>query len=320
MTSNHPETSAVLREPSHSDLRRGDWVDRRLPAPLRPYARLARLDRPIGTWLLLFPCWWSVVLATPMTEFGIETVRLLVLFGFGAIFMRGAGCTYNDIVDRDVDARVERTRTRPIPSGLVSVRQAILFLVALLVLSLTVLLQFNETTVLLGVLSLALVFTYPLMKRVIHWPQAVLGLAFNWGALMGYTAVTGTLASAALALYVGGIFWTLGYDTIYAHQDKEDDALIGIKSLALHLGARTRPWLSLFYAGATASFAFAGWFAELGVGFYLGVAAGALHLARQVATVDLDSPSHCLKVFRSNREFGFILLAAVALGQATVSI
>ena len=220
-----------------TDMPAHGFVDRVLPAPLRPYAKLMRLDRPIGTWLLLWPCWWSLVFAldrAPAT--GAEWLRLAwlyILFGVGAVVMRGAGCTYNDIVDRDFDAKVERTRTRPIPSGQVSVKGAIGFLLLQLLVGLAILLQFNWFAVGVGALSLVLIFTYPLMKRITYWPQFVLGLAFNWGALLGWAAVTGTLGWAPALLYIGGIAWTLGYDTIYAHQDKEDDILIGVKSTAL---------------------------------------------------------------------------------------
>ena len=212
-----------------SDIPRESWLTRLLPRAAWPYARLARLDRPIGAWLLLFPCWWGIALAAP----GWPDPVLFALFALGAVVMRGAGCTWNDITDRDFDARVARTADRPIPSGAVSVRQAAVFLAAQLAVGLAILLCLNRAAIGLGVLSLALVFTYPLMKRVTWWPQFFLGLAFNWGALMGWAAVRGDLAAPALLLYAAGICWTLGYDTIYAHPDREDDALIGIKSKSL---------------------------------------------------------------------------------------
>ena len=216
-----------------SDIKSGDWADRYAPAGARPYIRLARLDRPIGTWLLLFPGWWGVALAADRWP----DWRLVVLFGIGAIAMRGAGCTLNDIADRDFDAKVARTRTRPIPSGAVSVPQAALFMAVELAIGAAVLLSLPRTAILLGILVLALIATYPFMKRVTYWPQFFLGLNFNWGALLGWAAVRDDLAWPAALLYLGGICWTLGYDTIYAHQDKEDDALIGVKSAALALGA-----------------------------------------------------------------------------------
>ena len=209
------------------------------PLSWRPYARLARLDRPIGTWLLLLPCWWSVAMAAgAQGSASWKTVWLLVLFAIGATAMRGAGCTYNDIVDREFDASVARTRSRPIPSGKVSVKQAWAFLIAQCLIGLVVLLQFNAFAIVVGLASLAIVAAYPFMKRVTYWPQFVLGLAFNWGALMGWAVVMASLGAPAFLLYVGGIAWTLAYDTIYAHQDKEDDILIGLKSTALKFGDR----------------------------------------------------------------------------------
>ena len=294
-----------------SDIPREGLITRLLPRAALPYARLARLDRPIGTWLLLFPCWWSLALAAGRWPDPI----LLALFALGAVVMRGAGCTWNDITDRDIDGRVARTADRPIPSGAVSVSQALAFLGAHLAIALAILLAFNRLTILLGVASLALVFSYPLMKRVTWWPQFFLGLAFNWGALMGWAAVRGDLTAAPLLLYAAGIAWTLGYDTIYAHQDKEDDALIGVKSSALALGERTRPALFGFYAVATALFAAAGLAAGLAWPFWLGVAAVAAQLGWQAARVQLSSPADCLAKFRSNRLTGWLLLAGIVAGR-----
>ncbi|MEO5335818.1 MAG: 4-hydroxybenzoate octaprenyltransferase [Magnetospirillum sp. WYHS-4] len=293
-----------------SDIPSGHWVDRLVPRPLRPYLRLARVDRPIGTWLLLFPGWWSLALAAD----GRPDLRLFGLFALGALVMRGAGCTVNDIADRDVDGRVARTATRPIPAGEVTVFQALLFLVVLCSVGLAVLLQFNPIAIMVGGSSLVLIAVYPLMKRVTYWPQAVLGLAFNWGALLGWAAVRGELDWPALALYAGGIFWTLGYDTIYAHQDKEDDILIGVKSTALRLGAATRTWLYGFYGAALAFFGLAGGLAGLAWPFYLGLAVAGLHLGWQAAKVDTDDPRDCLDKFKSNRYFGWLLLGAVLAG------
>jgi 4-hydroxybenzoate polyprenyltransferase len=293
------------------DAVRGHWVDRVLPEAVRPYARLARYDRPIGWWLLLWPCWWSAALAADAAVRAYPDPWHLVLFLVGAIAMRGAGCTYNDIVDRDIDAAVARTRARPIPSGQVTVRRAKLFLLAQALVGLVVLLMFNRFTILLGILSLATVAIYPFMKRVTDWPQASLGLAFSWGALMGWAAVFGSLGWAPVLLYVGAILWTVGYDTIYAHQDKEDDAIVGVRSTARLFGENTRPWLAGFYAGATVLFALA--FRMAGVGWlaYLGLALGALQLAWQVRAVDIGDPENCLRVFRSNREYGWIVFAGL---------
>ena len=225
----------------------GNWVDSLAPAWMRPYLRLARLDRPIGSWLLLMPCWWSVGLAAVHAGRHVDW-RHVVLFFIGAFAMRGAGCTWNDIVDRDLDAQVERTRSRPIPSGQVSVAAAAAFLVLQALVGLAVLLQFNRYTVFVGLTSLAVVAVYPFMKRVTYWPQIVLGIAFSWGALMGWPATFARLDAPAFLLYAGAICWVIGYDTIYAHQDREDDALIGIKSTALLFRERTKPMLALFYA------------------------------------------------------------------------
>ncbi len=288
-----------------TDIRTGDWADRHAPRALLPYIRLARLDRPIGTWLLLLPGWWAIALAgAPWPD-----PRLMLLFGLGAIVMRGAGCTLNDIFDRDIDAQVARTRPRPLPSGQLSLRQALLFLVLELALGAVILLSLNRAAILLGLLVLVLVATYPVMKRVTYWPQFFLGLNFNWGALMGYAAATGELALPALLLYGGGILWTLGYDTIYAHQDKEDDALIGVKSSALALGERTRPFLFLFYGAAIVLWAGAGYAAHLAWPFWLALLLVLLQFLKQAATVDLASPPDCLAKFRNNRDAALILLA-----------
>jgi len=292
-----------------SDIRTGDWADRHAPAGLRPYIRLARLDRPIGTWLLLFPGWWGIALAADRWP----DWRLVALFGIGAVAMRGAGCTFNDIADRDFDAQVARTRTRPIPSGAVTLAQAALFMALQLGIGAVVLFSMNRAAILLGILVLGLIATYPFMKRVTYWPQFFLGLNFNWGALLGWAAVRDGLALPALLLYAGGICWTLGYDTIYAHQDKEDDALIGVKSSALALGRRTRPFLFLFYAGAAALWAAAGAADRLGPLFFVFLGLVALQLSWQAARVDMDDPADCLRKFRSNRLAGWLLLAGIVV-------
>jgi 4-hydroxybenzoate polyprenyltransferase len=290
----------------------GNWVDRLAPGWTQPYLRLARLDRPIGSWLLLIPCWWSAGFAAVAARAPIN-VWHLVLFFIGAFAMRGAGCTWNDIVDRDLDARVERTRSRPIPSGQVSVTGAAVFLMVQALIGLAVLLQFNRFAIGTGLASLAIVAVYPFMKRVTYWPQIALGLAFSWGALMGWAAAFGRLDWPALLLYAGSIAWVIGYDTIYAHQDREDDALIGIGSTALLFGERTTPLLAMFYTIAVALLALAGWGAGAGIVFSLGMLAFAAHLTWQIRRLDIDDPLNCLAVFKSNRDAGLILFAALAL-------
>ena len=285
------------------------WVDR-LPQWLRPFAVLARWDRPIGTWLLLWPCWWAVALAP-----GWPDLRLLALFAIGAIAMRGAGCVINDLADRDLDAKVARTRHRPLASGRLSAGQAVAFLILQLLVGLIVLLNLNRFSVVLGLASMPLVIAYPFMKRITWWPQAFLGLTFNWGALVGWSAVTGELAAPAVTLYVAGILWTLGYDTIYAHQDKVDDALIGVKSSARWLGAATIPWLWRFYAAALLLIGLAGWLVAMGPGFYLMLLLAGGHLVWQVRTLDLDDPMSCLARFRSNRAFGLLVFLALLAGK-----
>jgi 4-hydroxybenzoate polyprenyltransferase len=281
-----------------------------MPARLQPYARLARLDRPIGTWLLLFPGWWGIALASERWPDPI----LLLLFAIGAVAMRGAGCTLNDIADRDYDGKVARTRLRPLPSGAVSVRQAVIFLLLQLMIGAAVLFSLNRTTILLGAAVLVLIGTYPFMKRITYWPQVFLGLNFNWGALIGWTAITDTLAAPPLLLYVGGVFWTIGYDTIYAHQDKEDDIRIGVKSSAIALGVNTRPWLFGFYGAALLLWSAAGHAAGLGAMFWVGLAAAAVQLAWQAARVATEDPADCLRKFRSNRYVGWLLLAGIVAG------
>jgi len=291
----------------------GNWVDRIAPPSVRPFLRLARLDRPIGSWLLLMPCWWSAALAAVHARRALPDLWHVVLFFIGAFAMRGAGCTWNDIVDRDIDARVERTRSRPIPSGQVSVAGAAAFLVLQALIGLAVLLQFNPFTILLGIASLAVVAVYPFMKRVTYWPQIVLGLAFSWGALMGWPALLGRLDWQALVLYAGSIAWVIGYDTIYAHQDREDDALIGLKSTALLFGERTKPMLAAFYGAAVALIAIAGFGAGAGSIFAAGLITFAAHLASQIFRLDIDDPDLCLVLFKSNRDAGLILLAGLVL-------
>jgi len=290
---------------SATDIRQGDWAARWAPTSVLPYIRLARLDRPIGTWLLLFPGWWSIALAAETWP----DWRLIGLFALGAVVMRGAGCTLNDIVDRDFDGRVARTRTRPIPGGDVTVRQALVFLALQLAIGAAVLLSLDAAAIWLGLAVLLLIGTYPFMKRITWWPQFFLGLNFNWGALLGWAAATGRIDWPAALLYLGGIFWTLGYDTIYAHQDKEDDARIGIKSSALALGERTRPFLFVVYGATVALWAAAG--SDLAWPFWAALALVAVHLFWQASRVRLDEPADCLVKFRANRFVGWLLLLGI---------
>jgi len=259
---------------------------------------------------LLFPGWWGIALASQRWP----DPALLLLFAMGAVAMRGAGCTLNDIADRGYDGQVARTRLRPLPSGAVSVRQAAIFLLLQLTIGAAVLFSLNRTTILLGAAVLVLIGTYPFMKRITYWPQVFLGLNFNWGALIGWTAVTGALAWPSLLLYVGGVFWTVGYDTIYAHQDKEDDIRIGVKSSAIALGVHTRPWLFAFYGAALLLWAAAGHAAGLDAIFWVALAATAVQLAWQAARVAIDDPADCLGKFRSNRAVGWLMLAGIVAG------
>ena len=302
-----------------SDIRQDSWIERRAPAPIRPYLTLMRLDRPIGTWLLLLPCWWGLVLAPRADGFALPDLWWAALFAVGAVVMRGAGCVVNDIIDRDIDAQVARTRNRPLPSGRVTLRQAVLFLGALLLLGLVILLQFNTATTVLGVASLALVFPYPVMKRLTWWPQAFLGLTFNWGALMGWTAVTGTLGWPALTLYAAGLFWTLGYDTIYAHQDKEDDARIGVRSTARRLGTASRGWVAGFYVATAGLLALAGWLAGLHPIYLVGLAVATALQMRRVAAWRMDDPLDCLARFKAESGYGLIVLAGLLAGRILAS-
>jgi 4-hydroxybenzoate polyprenyltransferase len=291
----------------------GNWVDTHAPPWSRPYLRLSRLDRPIGSWLLLMPCWWSAALAAGVIGNLGRLPLTLVLFFIGAFVMRGAGCTWNDITDRDLDALVERTRSRPIPAGQVSVPQAVAFLVVQALIGLAVLLQFNRFAVATGIASLVIVAVYPFMKRITWWPQIVLGLAFSWGALMGFAVMQERIDATALLLYAGSIAWVIGYDTIYAHQDTEDDALIGIKSTALLFGARTRSALTAFYGlavvliGAALVLAAARWPA------WIGLAAFAAHLIWQIRRLEIGNPALCLRIFKSNRDAGLLLFAGLLL-------
>ena len=313
---NQPQTD----DDTVADAASGNWVDAYAPRGLRPYLRLARMDRPIGTWLLLFPCWWSLLLAlaaqspaadAPPPELTIA-VWYGVLFAVGAFVMRGAGCAFNDYVDRDYDAKVARTRSRPIPSGQVTPKAALAFVVGLSLVGLVVLLQFNAFTIALGIASLALVAVYPFMKRFTYWPQVVLGLTFNWGALVGWASVYGALSAAPVLLYAGAVAWTVGYDTIYAHQDKEDDLSLGLKSTAIRFGEATKPWLAGLYACALTAWAAA----VLAVGSsgpaLVALCLIAAHFVWQVATLNTDDTDNCLVRFKSNRTVGLLLAVGLA--------
>ncbi|WP_339931201.1 4-hydroxybenzoate octaprenyltransferase [uncultured Brevundimonas sp.] len=293
-----------------------NWVDRHAPERLKPWLKLGRFDRPIGIWLLLLPGWSGIALA--LSQFrqtpDLYDAWLVLAFALGATLMRAAGCAFNDIVDRDIDARVARTALRPIPSGQISVKQAWAFVIGCSLVSLLILLTLNLTAVLLGVGSLALVAAYPFMKRITWWPQAWLGLTFNWGALMGFAAVTGTITPAALLLYLGGVFWTLGYDTIYALQDIEDDAMVGVKSSARRLGTNVQRGVGFFYIVTVILTVAVGLTAGLGPVFYVALLPWAAHLFRQARDVRPDDPVLALRLFRSNREAGLILLLAIILG------
>ena len=295
----------------YTDIRAGGWVAR-LPEAWRPYALLMRLDRPIGSWLLVLPGFWAFAMAAPDWARGLW---LTALFGLGAVLMRGAGCVVNDLWDRDLDRRVERTAGRPLASGAVTPRQALAFLAALLLVSLLILIQLPWTAILLGVLSLVPIALYPLAKRVTDYPQAVLGLVFSWAAPTGYAAATGGLDAAAFALWAAGFFWILGYDTIYAHQDREDDALVGIRSTALRFGENTQPFLIACYAVAMALLVLAGWLGGLLAWFLPGLLLPAALLARQVVQLDIHDPALCDRLFHANREVGLAIALAFLIGR-----
>ncbi|GLK56098.1 4-hydroxybenzoate octaprenyltransferase [Methylopila capsulata] len=290
-----------------ADAAPANWVDTTAPASWRPFLRLARADRPIGAWLLFWPCAWSVGLAAAAAGWSASNLLHLALFAVGSVAMRGAGCTYNDLVDRDIDAKVARTRSRPLPSGQVTAKGAALFLAAQLLVGLLVLVALPPFAILVGVCSVLPVALYPFMKRITWWPQAMLGVCFGWGALMGWAAAFESLGAAPLLLHGAAFVWIIGYDTIYAHQDKEDDALVGVGSTALLFGDRTRPILAGLYAGAVALLALAVHAAGGGAVAYLGVAAFAAHCGWQVKALDIADPTLCLKLFKSNRDAGALI-------------
>jgi len=295
------------------DAAAANWVDRHAPVGLQPWLKLGRFDRPTGIWLLLLPGWQGIALAAAM-ERRLPDLRLIVLFAIGSALMRAAGCAFNDIVDRDIDAKVARTAGRPLASGQISVKGALAFIAACSLISLIILLTFNWVTIALGVASLALVAIYPFMKRITWWPQAWLGLTFNWGALMGFAAAAGGLQTPALLLYAGGVFWTLGYDTIYAVQDLEDDALAGVKSSARRLGDSAPRGVAIFYFLAIVLAATACMAGGLGPLFLPLVVVYGVHLIRQARALRIDDPVLALRLFKSNRDAGLILLAALIAG------
>ena len=312
MISSSSDSGRVADAPSNN------WVYRVLPRGAWPYAQLARWDRPIGWQLLLWPCFWSAALAANVAAAAgtLDWRRFVIhlfLFFIGAVAMRGAGCTYNDLVDHDIDQAVARTRSRPLPSGRVTRSQAKAFMVTQALVGLVVLLQFNLFAVVLGVASLLIVAIYPFAKRFTDWPQFFLGMAFSWGALMGWAAAFGTLSLAPIALYIAAIAWTIGYDTIYAHQDKEDDALIGVRSTARLFGDKTKQWLIGLYGLTVVLIALSFWLAGVGIVAYFGLAAAALMLAWQIRTLDIDDPEQCLALFKFNGTVGFSIFLALAV-------
>jgi 4-hydroxybenzoate polyprenyltransferase len=294
----------------------GNLVDRLAPLAWRPFLRLARIDRPIGWWLLLLPCWWSAALAATADGSGFPPVSHLALFLIGAIAMRGAGCAYNDFLDRDLDARVERTRMRPIPAGQISPRQAVVFTIVLCLVGLAVLVNFNAFAIKTGLFSMVIVAIYPLMKRITSWPQAILGLAFAYGGLMGWAAHFGSLSWPAFACYAAAIAWTMGYDTIYALQDAKDDAVVGIRSTALLFGNRTRTAVGLLYLISLVALIAALRGANAGLAAHAGLLAFGLHLTWQVRQIDITDKAGALMLFRSNRDAGLILFAGLAIDAA----
>jgi 4-hydroxybenzoate polyprenyltransferase len=303
-----------------ADAAANNWFDQMAPAIVRPFGRLARFDRPTGAMLLLFPCWWGQMLAEVQQGHAYPNVRYLLLFLAGAFVMRGAGCAYNDFIDRDFDAQVERTRSRPIPSGQVTTLQALLFACILSLLGLLVLIQFNTFTIGLGIGSLALVAVYPFAKRATNWAQLVLGLTFKWGALVGFAAITGGLGWPALLLYAGCVAWTIGYDTIYAHQDSRDDAVIGLRSTALRFGQDTGLWLAGLYGAAVTLWIAASLMAGAGWPVLIALLGIGLQMVWQIATLDTSNPANCLERFKSNKVVGWLfalgLLCDLVLVQA----
>ena len=289
------------------------WVDS-APSALRPYLRLARYDRPIGFWLLGLPCWMGLVLARTGEGLGWVDLWYAVLFAIGTVAMRGAGCTYNDIVDQDLDAQVARTADRPLPAGSVTLKQAWIFLIAQCLVGLVVLVQLPPLAIAVGLASLLLVAAYPFMKRITWWPQAWLGLTFNWGIPVAYVAAAGTFDLTALALYAAGIFWTLGYDTIYAHQDTEDDALVGVKSTARLFGENSQYWVAGFYGVNAILVALAIWLSGATPFVVIPFTLYTAHLFNQVRKLDITDGAQCLALFKANRTSGLLLVITFIVG------
>jgi 4-hydroxybenzoate polyprenyltransferase len=294
---------------AHTDIAANGWVAR-LPPGWRPYILLARLDRPIGAWLLFLPGLWGILLAGPTRD----TLRLLLLFALGSVVMRSAGCVVNDLWDRDIDRMVTRTAGRPLASGALRPRHALIFLAVLLCIGLAILLQLDRLAQALGAASLVLVALYPLAKRVTWWPQLMMGVTFGFGAPLGYAAAAGRIDAAWAAIYGAAILWDLGFDTIYAHQDREDDALVGVKSTARLFGERSRAFVAACYAGAVLLLALAGYFAGLAAWFYPALLLPAVLLMRQAAALDIDDPAGCLRLFKANREVGLAVGLALLAG------
>jgi 4-hydroxybenzoate polyprenyltransferase len=295
------------------DAHRANWVDRYAPPVIQPWLKLGRFDRPAGIWMLMLPGWQGVALAAAGQGRWPNPWLLLAVFA-GAALMRSAGCAYNDIVDRDIDARVARTALRPIPSGQISVRGAMIYIAVVSLVSLGILLTLGLPAILLGVASLGLVAAYPFMKRITWWPQAWLGLTFNWGALLGFAASAGTVSWAAVLLYAGGVAWTLGYDTIYAIQDLEDDALVGVKSSTRRLGSHVREGVLGFYIAAFVLAVAAAWVGKLGPLFLPLAGLYALHLSIQASRIDIEDGAKALRLFKSNAVAGLLLFAGLAAG------
>lgn len=298
---------------THTDIKPNGWQVRIFPRALQPYAILARLDRPIGWWLLLLPGWWSIMLASGgIQNFSAQTAITFALFYIGAIVMRAAGCTINDLWDRNLDKKVERTQNRPLASGAITTKQALMFLILLLLIGASILFSFNKTTILLGLLTLPLIGLYPFMKRITFWPQAFLGLTFNFGALMGWSAITGEITLAPILIYIGGIFWTLGYDTIYAHQDKNDDIMVGIKSTALKFGEHSKKWVFGFYLISITLITLGILLVSFDTVKICLLLLPLAHMAWQLQTWDMNDSNSSLKIFKSNRDFGLFVLICCA--------
>ena len=302
-----------------ADAPSGNWVDRLAPLRTRPYLRLSRADRPIGTWLLFIPCLWGLALAAAQGTPRLWDLWIVAGCAVGAFLMRGAGCTWNDLTDREIDAKVARTRSRPLPSGQVTPKQALIWMVAQAGFAALILFTYNGAAIVLGIAALIPVVIYPFAKRFTWWPQVFLGIAFNWGALFAWVAHSGSLTAPPVLLYLAGITWTLFYDTIYAHQDREDDALIGVKSTARLFGANSVPWLRAFLMATVTLAGIAVIIALIDAGILamvtglVGVWAFGWHMAWQLRRLNIDDAANCLRLFRSNRDAGLLLALFLAV-------